>query len=596
MCGIAGILTTNPHEVHLERSINSMQSALHHRGPDDAGIYMAPDHQCTLAHTRLSILDLSENGHQPMPSADQRYWITFNGEIYNFQALRSQLESEGEHFISRTDTEVILKLYQRLGKDCVKQLRGMFAFAIWDDWEKSCFLARDPLGIKPLYYWQSSTTLIFASELRALLASSLPKKQLCPQGLYGYLTTGSVPEPYSLIEGVQTIEAGHWLFWQSGNLQYSKYWQLEFTPQAMTAPEAVQITRKALIESIQHHFVSDVPVGIFLSGGIDSTSVLALSRQVQTGSLNTYSIAFEEEKWNEGDIAQKIARHFGANHTEYKVSATLGRSLLPKFLSAIDQPSIDGFNTFCVSQVAHHSGSKVVLSGLGGDELFGGYQSFQKVPQLIRFGQCLKSFQPLTAIIGHGLERWSPSVQVRRLGDFLQQTPAPVTAYRSFRGIFSHWEACQIANLFLPDQEFCKRPHHILQQQPDVIDEVSCLEITQYMRNQLLHDSDVMSMFWGLELRVPFVDQVLLEAIASIPSQMRLASKKQLLTQSIPELPDWVIHCPKRGFFFPYEQWFTHEWHDYFQNIPCPQNIPLKQWYRRWSLAIFQHWWEQISP
>jgi asparagine synthase (glutamine-hydrolysing) len=595
MCGISGILTTHPDSVPLERSVQWMQSALRHRGPDDAGIYRANNGQCALAHTRLSILDLSENGHQPMSTPDQRYWITFNGEIYNFQSLRAKLESEGEHFNSRSDTEVILKLYQRLGRNCVQHLRGMFAFAIWDDWEKSCFVARDPLGIKPLYYWQSSSTLIFASELRSLLASTLIKKQLCPHGLYGYLTTGSVPEPYSLIEGVRTLEAGHWLYWQAGNIQQSQYWQLEFTPQAMTAPEAVNITRNALLESIQHHFVSDVPVGIFLSGGIDSTSVLALARQVQTGPLNTYSIAFAEQEWNEGEIAQEIARHFHTNHTEYKISAMLGRSLLPKFLSAIDQPSIDGFNTFCVSQIAHESGSKVVLSGLGGDELFSGYQSFQKVPQLMRIGQFVQPLQFLTSRLAHGLERWSPSVQIRRMGDFLQQPPTPFTAYRSFRGIFSHWEACQIANQFLPESEFVKDLRPDLELQQDLLDEISRLELTQYMRNQLLRDSDVMSMFWGLELRVPLVDQGLLEAIAVIPSQHRLIPKKQLLVQAIPELPDWILNRPKRGFFFPYEQWLSNEWQDYFRNIPCPNHIPLKPWYRRWSLAILRHWWEQLS-
>ena len=207
-----------------------MQTALQHRSPDDAGICISTDQQAALAHTRLSILDLSPAGHQPMSTSDGRYSITFNGEIYNFQQLRQNLIDQGEKFHSQTDTEVILKLYQRIGADCVHHLRGMFAFAIWDDWEKTCFLARDPLGIKPLYYWQSRTTLVFASELRSVLASGLPAVNLSPEGLYGYLTTGSVPEPYTLIADIHCLAAGHWLYWQNGNITKKQYWQINFTP------------------------------------------------------------------------------------------------------------------------------------------------------------------------------------------------------------------------------------------------------------------------------------------------------------------------------------------------------------------------------
>lgn len=532
-----------------------------------------------------------------MSTPDGRYWITFNGEIYNFQQLRSQLEAQGEQFYSRTDTEVILKLYQHKGTDCVKHLRGMFAFAIWDDLEKTCFLARDPLGIKPLYYWQSGSTLMFASELRALLASGLPKISLNREGLYGYLISGSVPEPQTLIDEIRMLEAGNWLFWQAGNIRQSQYWQISFASEPIPASEAIIMVRKALIDSIQHHFVSDVPVGVFLSGGIDSTTIVALSRQIQSGLLNTYSISFEEAEWNEGDLAQKVANKFDTEHTEYKITASLGRSLLPQFLAAIDQPSIDGFNTFCVSQIAHKSGMKVVLSGLGGDELFGGYKSFQSVPQMVRISQQMQPLKPLIAGIGIGLERWGRSTQVRRIGDFIQQVPSPVVAYRSFRGIFSHWEACQILKLYLPDHKLPLRKSHYLDDEnfPSLEDQISHMEISHYMRNQLLRDSDVMSMLWGLELRVPLVDRTLLETIASIPSQLRLAPGKQLLIKAVPEIPEWIFSRPKRGFFFPYEQWMKSEWQDYFREIQCPVNIPLRPWYRRWSLATLQHWWRSIS-
>ena len=235
MCGIAGILTINSSSTFLTDRLNLMQAALQHRGPDDEGIFISPDRHAALAHTRLSILDLSSAGHQPMSMADGRYWITFNGEIYNFAQLRQDLIDRGEKFNSHTDTEVILKLYQSMGSDCIRHFRGMFALAIWDDWEKTCFLARDPLGIKPLYYWQSGETLVFASELRAVLASGFPTINMSSEGLYGYLLTGSVPEPYTLIEGVNCLAAGHTLAWQHGNVTQQQYWQMQDLPESMVS-------------------------------------------------------------------------------------------------------------------------------------------------------------------------------------------------------------------------------------------------------------------------------------------------------------------------------------------------------------------------
>jgi asparagine synthase (glutamine-hydrolysing) len=601
MCGIAGILTKTEIKNSLENLILKMQTALQHRGPDDQGIYISPDREVAFAHTRLSILDLSAAGHQPMSTPDGRYWITFNGEIYNFWELRRTLEAKGEKFYSQTDTEVILKLYQQQRAECVKNFRGMFAFAIWDNQEQTCFIARDALGIKPVYYWQSGSTLIFASEIRAILASKIPSIALSPEGLYGYLVSGTVPEPHTLIAGIRCLEAGHWLRWQAGNLSQQQYWQINFTPETISLTEAKEKVRNALIDSTEHHFISDVPVGIFLSGGIDSSSIVALARQTQKGNLRTYSIAFEESEWDEGELAQKIAQEFDTKHTEYKVTASLGLDLLPKFLASIDQPSIDGFNTFCVSQIAHKDGIKVVLSGLGGDELFGGYKTFQQVPNMVRWGQQLQKIQPISTSLGRGLASWDTSPRIQRLGDFLRQKPTTVAAYRSFRGIFSQAEAWKITqhyfkNASLPIWDGAIFPDSNLPKNlPSLEDEVSLLELSCYMRNQLLRDSDVMSMAWGLELRVPLVDQGLVEAISSIPSTMRLAQGKQLLIQAIPELPNWLLNRPKRGFFFPFQQWIEKDWSDYFPDHELGKDINLKLWYRRWSLAILQHWWKQVA-
>lgn len=600
MCGIAGIL--NHSRDNIEILIQRMQETLQHRGPDDQGIYFSTDRQTAIAHTRLAILDLTSAGHQPMSSSDGRHWITFNGEIYNFQALRHNLISQGEQFHSQSDTEVILKLYQQFGADCVNHLRGMFAFAIWDDLEKTCFLARDPLGIKPLYYWSDGSTLIFASELKAIVATGLPSITMSSQGLYGYLVSGSVPEPHTLIEGIHCLPAGNWLRWQSGQIAQNQYWQIDFTPQEIEPEVAIERVRNALIDSLKHHFVSDVPVGIFLSGGIDSTAVLALARQSQTGKLSTYSIAFEEADYNEGDIARQVAQTFDTEHTEFKITASLALELFSQYLKAIDQPSIDGFNTFCVSQLARQNGTKVVLSGLGGDELFGGYQSFQKVPQMVRLGKQLQMVHPLAKGMGMGLESFGSS-RFKRLGDWLQQ-PTSVSAYRSLRGIFSHIEACAILQQYLPDEVLPMRGDgHLLPNLPSLEDEVSWLEINGYMRNQLLRDNDVMSMSCGLELRVPLVDRVLIEAIAPIPSQIRLAPGKQLLIQAVNELPSEVINRLKQPFAFPFDRWMTEEWQDIFPESHGQRprgahrdlNISLKPWYRRWSLGILQHLWQEIG-
>jgi asparagine synthase (glutamine-hydrolysing) len=597
MCGIAGILSIESSPNPPSHRLELMQKALQHRGPDDEGIYISPDRQAALAHTRLSILDLSSAGHQPMSTDDGRYWITFNGEVYNFAQLRQDLITQGEQFNSQTDTEVMLKLYQRLGSDCVRHFRGMFAFAIWDDWEKTCFLARDPLGIKPLYYWQSGSTLVFASELRAVLASGLPVVNMSREGLHGYLLTGSVPEPYTLIDGVKCLAAGHTLHWQNGNITQHQYWQIDFAPQVIDPIPAQEKVRAAVIDSIQHHFISDVPVGLFLSGGIDSTAILALAQHTQSEPLGTFSIAFEEAQWDESSIAKRTADHFGAKHTEYKITVAVAIELFPEFLDSIDQPSVDAFNTFCVSKVAHDHGMKVVLSGLGGDEIFGGYPSFQKIPQMLDWGRKLQIIPLLGSSIGKGLSTWGNSPKLNRIGNFLQQPLNSATAYGTYRGVFSPAEAQIIAQQYLPHKlSSSHQPVPAESNCSTLEDEVSYLEIGNYMRNQLLRDSDVMSMKWGLELRTPLVDRALLEAVAPIPSQIRLAAGKQILIEAIPELPDWVVNRPKQGFVFPFDRWMSSEFGNYFHNINIPPHISLEPWSRRWSLAMLQHWWEKISP
>jgi asparagine synthase (glutamine-hydrolysing) len=576
-----------------------MQDAMRHRGPDDRGTYLSPKKLAGLTQTRLSIIDLSPGGHQPMQTPDGRYSIVFNGEIYNFRELKAELLAAGAAFRSNSDTEVILKLYEKYGAGCVSRLQGMFAFAIWDEREESCFCARDPLGIKPFYYHIRDGALVFASEVRALLRSSLVPAEADRLGLYAYLTTGSVPDPLTMIKGVRCLEAGHYLFWQKGALEKKCCWKPEYKAGKISLPEAVSRTREALLRSVERHFVSDVPVGIFLSGGLDSSSILALARASQGGAdLRTYSIALEDPVRNEGETAKKVAAHFGAKHTEFTLTAPLAKELLPGFLASVDRPTIDGFNTYCVSYLASRGGVKVVLSGLGGDEIFGGYPSFRKVPDLLR----LQRMVSMTGPVGRGaaklLERYAGRSQWRRLGELLASPPSLPAAYHCFRAMFTGLEAGSILQsnfpeLGMPSEDEIRGLTAAGAEGAGGLDAVSWLEISHYMRNQLLRDSDVFSMAWSLELRTPFVDSRLYEELSRIPADIRYRAGKALLTEAVPELPVFLLEIPKKGFLFPFREWLSGEWEKMFRDVSAPAGVLLDTWYRKWSLFILKDYLER---
>jgi asparagine synthase (glutamine-hydrolysing) len=587
MCGIAGILTTDPWSDKLTASLTGMQAALRHRGPDDQGLWVDPAAGVGLTHTRLAILDLSPAGHQPMASADGRYQIVFNGEIYNFRELRAELELAGVVFQTGTDTEVLLRLYQKEGPAMVKQLRGMFAFAIWDGRERSAFMARDPFGIKPLYYTTSGSTLSFASELRALQKTGQAASTLNASALMGFFETGSVAEPQTLLQGVRCLPAGHHLHWKEGHIEERSYWGLRFERVETSPEEAVRITRALLLDSIGHHFVSDVPVGVFLSGGIDSTAVLALAKEANHSGLNSFSIGVDDTRLDETDVAARTALHFGTQHHVLKLNAKIAAASFPRFLAQMDQPSIDGFNTFTVAGLAHQQGMKVVLSGLGGDELFGGYPSFQKVPQLAQMAR-LASHVPA---LGFVMERLMPRQHLRRVGSLLQQQPNLLNSWRTFRGLFTrrearllaaHYAGCELSEV--PDPPQMNLPAG------DELDQISACELGLYMRNQLLKDSDVMSMAHGLELRVPLVDRVLFEAVARIPSSLRLQAGKRLLTEAVPEIPAWVTNQPKKGFVFPYEKWLSTDWGSDFAEVKSRIPNSNSTWYQQWAVFMMDRW------
>ncbi len=600
MCGIAGIITPRTaHKRDLLPDLDRLRLSLARRGPDDSGLWVNATGHAGLAHTRLSILDLSAAGHQPMLSADESVAISFNGEIYNFKELRGELEAAGYEFKTGTDTEVLLRLYERDGTAMVQRLRGMFAFAIWDEVRGTCLLARDPLGIKPLYYTLKDGGLAFASELRALRSAGLVSHELDEGALVKYFKKGSVSEPLTLLRDARCLEAGHTLEWSvDGRVEMRRYWNIEF-PQGndCSASEAAATVREALLDSVRAHFVSDVPVGVFLSGGIDSTLLVALAREIGQKDLATFSIGVDDQSLDESSVAARTARHFDTDHHEMLLTGERAQQQFGSFLECMDQPSIDGLNTFVVSSFAREQGMKVVLSGLGGDEMFAGYASFDQVPRMARGGKLLGLAPELARWLGRIMEARCSSSKLRRLGSFFQQDPTVVNAYKAFRGIFSDAEAVALAASYAQDHSpgamsamLSNADGLAATEQMDVRDAVSACELSLYMRNQLLKDSDVMSMAHGLELRVPFVDRVLFEKVAQIPAALRLRQGKRMLLDAVPEVPEWVANQVKRGFVFPFENWLEANWGKSLRDVDA--RLPSKRltWYQRWSIFMLDQW------
>ena len=597
MCGIAGYLScpAKNDRVGTNNQMASLRKALAHRGPDDSGLWRSPSGAAHLMHTRLAILDLSQSGNQPMHTRDGRFTITFNGEIYNYKELRQELAAAEASFSSESDTEVLLHLYQRHGPGMVERLRGMFAFCIWDELEQCAFLARDPMGIKPLYYSLATDgSLVFASELKALRRSGLVSDQLNGGALVAYFETGSVPEPWTLLQNVFQMEAGCWMLWREGRLKQHAYWQLQFGGDEIEGEEAVHSIRTALLDSVRHHFVSDVPVGIFLSGGIDSTALLALSQAAGFSGIKTFSIGVDDQALDESGVARETARHFGSEHHEMQLSGSTAEQSFAEFLHCGDQPSIDGFNTYTVSRFARHCGMKVVLSGLGGGEMFGGYPSFSAVPKLARFSRMAGYAPPVAGLLGDLLERFGKTARVRRLGTMFGRPPGIQSAYRAFRSTFSLESARTLTQRYvteLPEEAPDYDPG--MRNSPgNDLDQVSKLEISRYMRNQLLKDSDMMSMAHGLELRVPYVDRVLFETVARVPAAQRLRPGKEMLLDAVPEVPANIAQARKRGFVFPFEMWLQASWGNEFENATRKIPDANPTWYQRWSVFVLERWLE----
>jgi asparagine synthase (glutamine-hydrolysing) len=558
MCGINGILRLDPQAPppDAEEALRTRDS-MTARGPDGAGLWADPNGDVVLAHRRLSIIDLSDAGLQPMASADGRYRIVFNGEIYNYKELRSEL-APGYPFRSRSDTEVILALFAAQGLPGLSRLRGMYAFGIWDDREKRLLLARDPNGIKPLYYSTDGKHLRFASQVKALLAGGAVATRQDPAGVCGFLLWGSVPEPWTVYDSVKALPAAH-LLWAGREGAR----QPELLPQGPEPPADAPDLPAAIGESVRAHLVSDVPVAIFLSAGLDSGMVASLAARSQPEPPVTITLRFREFAGtpdDEGPLAAEVAKALGTRHLERWVSRDEFLAAWPDAVHAMDQPSIDGLNTYWVCKAAREAGIKVALSGLGGDELLGGYPSFRDVPTWQRRVRVARRLPGLAAAWPR-LSRWARPATPKLRG-LMRYGGSLAGAYFLRRGLFLPeelpgliGEELATAGLSAHDPVLAGAGAlgtHVA----SAWEAVHALETRLYLRNQLLRDSDWASMAHSVELRVPFVDARLQRtAAASGFSLPRQAGKRAVADRLAPDLPRALSHRRKTGFRTPAASW-----------------------------------------
>ncbi len=607
MCGIAGICSQARRPgFDEEAAIRRMIVGIKHRGPDDDGyrILSAQGEDgsiAAIANTRLAILDLSPAGHQPMHDPDTGNWIVFNGEIYNHLEVRADIGERAGRWHSSSDTETILRAYRLWGRDCVSRLRGMFAFAIWDGSNGSLWCVRDRLGIKPFYYCAQKDALLFASEVRSLLASGWLRAELDPVGLTGYVRFGAVPEPYTLLKGVQSLPAGHWMVVRAGRIEkLEPYWRPEPRHTDVERGSIVSEIRTQLERAVHEHLISDVPVACFLSGGIDSAIITALAAKELGKRLQTFTLGFHETAADESAYADAVARKWGTTHHLLRLSHDEVAAQIPGAVEALDLPTIDGANTYIISKAVADCGFKVVLSGLGGDELFGGYPSFSRAAWVERWAPSLGLLpRPLRALVAGGGNKG------RRAAELLDRKASVSARYASLRALWSRNDLEQMGLDDAPewgDDGGGDAP---------LVSRVSVLELTGYMRSMLLRDSDVLSMAHGLELRVPFLDHMLVETCLQYglaDQEGSLLTKTWLLKAAGDLLPGGIADRPKRGFALPMAEWMRGPLKKFVQEgltvVDESKTLPKVntsrlldnfgkgrlQWSRVWQFAVLGHW------
>jgi asparagine synthase (glutamine-hydrolysing) len=575
MCGIAAIFHyAEPGRPVDSQELDRMLEQMKRRGPDGSGTWYSENRSAALGHRRLSIIDLSESGAQPMASEDGKAVITFNGEIYNYRELRAQLETKGRRFRSQSDTEVLLQLYQEFGEAMLNKLRGMYAFAIWDARKQGLFLACDPFGIKPLYYADDGRGIRVASQVKALLTSQHVDTSPEPAGHVGFFLWGHVPDPFTLYHGIQALPAGHFLWTDERGRQERRSFcsisRIIAEAEALESPKNKQEIREqlrtAVRDSVEHHLIADVPVGIFLSAGLDSSTLAAYVSEKHS-KVRTVTLGFREYQHTKDDevpLAEQMARVCGTEHRTIWVTRADFEARQEELFAAMDRPSIDGVNTYFVSMAARQAGLKVALSGLGGDELFGGYPSFREVPLSVN---ALRTFGVVPGlgrnvrIVASGLLKRFTSPKYAGL---LEYGTSYGGAYLLRRGLFMPWELPDVL-----DPELARAGWESLQtlaslnKTADGIKsphaKVAALELCWYMRHQLLRDSDWAGMGHSVEIRVPFVDVDLLRQIAPLLGGVAAPSKLDMARSAPKQLPQKVLERRKTGFTVPVREWLMKQ-------------------------------------
>lgn len=572
MCGLNGIFAFNaaapdPGEAELVATRDHMAA----RGPDGFGAWRSAQGRCVLGHRRLAIIDLDERALQPMLSEDGQTVIVFNGEIYNHAALRAELEGQGQRFRTTSDTETLLHLYRRDGPAMVEQLRGMFAFAIWDGAKRGLFLARDPYGIKPLYYANDGWTFRFASQVKALMAGGAISDAPEPAGAVGFMLFGSVPEPFTLYREVRALPAGctQWVD-AAGPREPAPFVSLSGILAEPTLGDARDLdarVRAAVLDSVRAHMIADVEVGVFLSAGIDSGALLGLMRDAGQTRVRAITLGFDEfvgTPEDEAPLAAEVADLYGAEHIVRRVARCEFEDDLPAILAAMDQPSIDGVNTWFVAKAAKEAGLKVALSGLGGDELLAGYPSFADIPRWVNWLR-VPAAAPGLGVAARGLiTALAPGLVERspKLAGMLEYGGDYAGAYLLRRGVFLPFE---LKGLLSPEfvQEGVRRLAPLrrlnasLTPRPSSpLARVSALESANYMRHQLLRDADWAGMAHSLEIRTPLVDIALLRALAPLTAAFgHGAGKRALARAPSTPLPAHIAERAKTGFVVPTNAW-----------------------------------------
>lgn len=563
MCGINGIIGNSDQQASGE-AVRRMCQAMAHRGPDAEGIFV--DDEVALGHRRLSIIDLSTAANQPFSDPSGRYVLVFNGEIYNFREIRDELKGTG--FLTSSDTEVVLHAYLRWGPDCLSRFRGMFAFAVWDRSEKTLFFARDRFGVKPLYYHVEGSRVLFASEIRSLLNSGLIPRKLSRQALLDYLQHQSAITPLTLVEGILQFPAGHYGFIRNGKLTLHEYWdpsRVQIGEGSQDPAEVRKNIRDLLFRSVERRLVSDVPVGAFLSGGIDSSAVVAMMASVSSTKPMAFTVGFDEKKYDESAYAELVARKYNVAHEKVLLRPDHFLEELPDALRAMDTPSGDGINTYIVSKAIRKTGIKVALSGIGGDELFVGYPIFGQFKKL----HGLNGIFTRTALIRKGLAALLPgnNQRMERIKALLKSPSTDIShVYPLLRQIQTDSQIGRLLNVSPEDRPEGTLEALLRSRQKELgkygdYSQMSMADYLGYTQHVLLKDADQMSMAVSLEIREPFFDHDLVEYVLGLPDDMKgTRYPKQLMVESLaPLIPDEVVHRKKQGFVLPYDVWMRNE-------------------------------------